>query len=454
MSTVEWLPNAPAGNVLFRDMDVATSVLVRNVPKLKVESGRMCVFGRLFSVRDFGAKGDGVTKDTAAIQRAVDAASAAGGGEVYFGAGTYLSGSVFLKSNVDFHLSAGAVLKGSPDKEDYNAADVCPQNRTSRKESSFGAHLLLCIEQENVTVRGPGRIDGNSASFLVNPKTGKGWGYDPKCFWKGQSDIPWRPSQMLYFVESRNVRVTDLTLRNSPYWTCFLHGCTGVSIRGLDISTFRLPIHTHNGDGIDIDCCQYVTVSDCRISTADDCITLRASGSRLKRQQDCAYIAIANCVLSTPCNGVRVGVGDGRIHDATFDNIVVHDTRTAIDIVSSWSKASRGVDIQDLRFSNMQIDCCDFLHLYPKYAKDRVIRNVTFSGVTGRTLISSFASGTDEVPLRGIRFKDVELTHGTILRHAEDVKFEGGTFTVVTPTSEEEAAREAFRRRHAQEMRK
>ena len=303
---------------------------------------------------------------------------------------------------------------------------------------------MLCIEKSNVTVRGPGAIDGNSMAFIVDEK-GRPWP-------RGQAGIPWRPSQMLYFVESRNVRVQDMTLRDSPYWTCFLHGCTGVAVRGLDISTRRLPIHTHNGDGIDIDCCQHVTVSDCRISTADDCITLRASGARLKRQQDCSYISIANCVLSSPCNGVRVGVGDGRIHHATFDNLVIHDTRTAIDVVSSWSRQSRGVDIHDIRFSNMQIDCCDFLHLYPNFAKRRVIRDITFCGVTGRTLIPSLASGTEEAPLRGIRFKDVELPHGTILRHAKDVVFDGGTFAAVSLTKAQEADREAFRRLHAQKM--
>ncbi len=397
-----------------------------------------------FNVREFGAKGDGRTKDTAAIQSAIDAAEKAGGGTVEVPAGVYLTGSIFLKDNIDLHIGAGATLKGSPDKADYNAADVCPQNGVCLPESSFGAHLVLCIEKSNVTVRGPGAIDGNSMAFIVDEK-GRPWP-------RGQAGIPWRPSQMLYFVESRNVRVTDLTLRDSPYWSCFLHGCTGVSIRGLDISTLRLPIHTHNGDGIDIDCCQYVTVSDCRISTADDCITLRASGSRLKRRQDCAYVAIANCVLSTPCNGVRVGVGDGRIHDATFDNIVVYDTRTAIDIVSSWSKASRGVDIQNLRFSNMQIDCCDFLHFYPRYAKDRIMSDVTFSGITGKTLIPSVVSGAAESPLRRIRFKDVELTHGTILRHAEDVAFEGGTFAAVSLTKEEEAERDKLRQLHKRKM--
>ena len=403
-----------------------------------------CADAAVFDVREFGAKGDGAAKDTAAIQAAIDAAERAGGGTVEVPAGVYLTGSIFLKDNIDFHIGAGATLKGSPDKADYNAVDVCPQNGVCPSESSFGAHLILCIEKENVTVRGPGRIDGNSMAFLVDANG---------CAWpRGQAGIPWRPSQMLYFVESRNVRVTDLSLVDSPYWSCFLHGCTGVCVRGLDVSTRRLPIHTHNGDGIDIDCCQYVTVSDCRISTADDCITLRASGSRLKRQQDCAYVTVANCVLSTPCNAVRVGVGDGRIHDAAFDNIVVYDTRTAIDIVSSWSKSSRGVDIEGLRFSNWRIDCCDFLHFYPNFAKDRIMRDVTFAGVTGKTLIPSLVSGAEGSPLRRIRFRDVELPHGTILRHAEDVEFVGGNFRTVVFTKDEEAAREKFRRRRAGEM--
>ena len=92
----------------------------------------LCVAGvvsaRTFDVTEFGAKGDGAAKDTAAVQRAVDAASAAGGGEVLLPKGTYLCGSVFLKSGVDFHLAEGATLKGSPDPADYNALDVAPQN--------------------------------------------------------------------------------------------------------------------------------------------------------------------------------------------------------------------------------------------------------------------------------------------------------------------------------------
>ncbi|MBQ6108817.1 MAG: hypothetical protein IJK97_11460, partial [Thermoguttaceae bacterium] len=170
-----------------------------------------------FNVRAFGAVGDGVTKDTLALQKAIDACTASGGGTVVVPPGTYLTGSIFLKSNVDFYLMQGATLLGSPDKEDYNAVDVCPQNAAFKNESSSGAHLILCIEQKNVTLRGPGCVDGNGSKFTIDPN---GVPYP------AQDKIPWRVSQMVYFVECENVRVQDVELANSSYWTSFYHGCT------------------------------------------------------------------------------------------------------------------------------------------------------------------------------------------------------------------------------------
>ncbi len=329
--------------------------------------------GSNFNVRSFGAKGDGKTKDTIAIQKTIDACTAAGGGTVVVPPGTYMTGSIFLKNNVDFYIMSGATLLGSPNKEDYNKLDICPQNSGSTNESSFGAHLILCIEQKNVTLRGPGIVDGNSMKFMVDEK---GVPYP------GQNKIPWRPSQMLYFVESDHIRVQDIQLLNSTYWTSFYHGCTHVFIRGVKIKNSRLP-HTYNGDGIDIDCCEYVSISNCQIDSADDCITLRGNDKKLKTRRPCRFVTITNCAVSTPCNCFRFGVGDGQVNHIAVSNIVIENSRTAFNFVSSWNKDGRGVDMHDILISNVVVDCQILIHMYYKYATKTLFNNISLNGISG-----------------------------------------------------------------------
>ena len=387
--------------------------------------------GAVFDVQTFGAKGDGVAKDTAAIQRAIDAATAAGGGTVRLGAGTYLSGSIYLKSNVDFFLDHGATLKGSPDKEDYNAVDVCPQNAASKAESASGAHLVLCIEQTNVTVRGTGRIEGNSPAFLVGPD-GKNWpGYAAK--------IPWRPSQMVFFVECDSIRLEGVSLIDSPYWSCFLHGCTRVTVRNLLIRTRREPVHTHNGDGLDIDCCEDVEVTGCDIDTADDCITLRANVSRLKRPRPCRNVRISDCRLSSPCNGVRLGVGGGKVQDAVLRNLTVRDTRTAVDFVSSWSRSGEGVSFENVLFENMDVECRLFCRIYPRYCRNAYFKGIRFARVKGVAQMPSWVTGRRDRPVDDVTFEDVSLPQGVKVHNA-GVTIKGGTLQRLTPTPEEAAA--------------
>ena len=112
------------------------------------------------NVRDFGAVGDGITKDTAAVQQAIDQ-----GGTVYFPAGIYLCGSLYLRSHTTLELENGAVILGSPDPEDYNQPDFCPQNSVCLPEKAFGAHLIIALEVNHVVIRG-GKIDGNRSAFF------------------------------------------------------------------------------------------------------------------------------------------------------------------------------------------------------------------------------------------------------------------------------------------------
>lgn len=362
--------------------------------------------GAVYDVRDYGAKGDGVTKDTAAVQRAVDAA-AAGGGEVLLPRGTYLCGSVFLKSGVDFHLAEGAVLKGSPDPADYNALDVAPQNwgRLGAGDNVSGGHLLLCIEQENVTLRGPGKVDGNVGAFLKLPD-----GSHPPT----KLAIPWRPAQMVWFVESRKVVIRDIELADAPYWSCFVYGCEDVTVSNAYIHTVRKP-HTYNGDGLDIDSSRRVRVTGCRISTADDSITLRAAGQKhLKKDGPCAEVTVSDCTLSSDCNAIRLGVGNGVVRDCSFSDIRIVDTRYAVNAVGSWASVpERGVDIRNISFDGLDIDAKAFCKFYYRNATNSVFDGISFRHVRGKVHGPSVFLDTPERPFRNLRFDDVRITGET-----------------------------------------
>ena len=349
------------------------------------------------NVRDFGAAGDGIRKDTGAIQQAIDA-----GGTVYFPPGIYLTGTLYLRSGGGLELAPGAVILASPDPADYNSDDFVPQNETCPREHVSGAHLIVAVEQENIFIRGYGRIDGARQHFMNRERK-----VDPVHF-----EFPdWRPAQMIYFCECRNVFLSGCEYWNSPYWTILLHGCVNADIRGLTIYNDR---RTLNGDGLDIDCCRDVCVDGCRIDTGDDCITLRGNSFPLKNKQPCERVTISNCILRTRCNAIRIGVGDGIVRNCLFSNIICHDTRTAVCIVSSYS-AGKSVEISNIGFSNLQIQASRVFSIktwllgpLPDHS-GKTIRNISFNQVRGSCTCGSLIVGNAGCPIRSVSFHDVRL---------------------------------------------
>ena len=347
------------------------------------------------NVRDFGAVGDGMTKDTAAVQKAIDA-----GGMVYFPPGTYLCGTLYLKSHGGLYLEAGATLLASPDREDYNADDFCVQNSFSVKEQASGGHFIAALEQENVYIEGPGRIDGNRKAFYEVPE-------DWTKIWS--STIAWRPGQMVYFCECTNVRIKDVELYHAPYWTCFLHGCENVQVTGLHI--FNHP-YTRNGDGLDIDCCRFVTVSDCVIDSGDDCITLRGNDKKLKVKRACEFITITNCVLRTICNSFRIGVGAGIIRNAVISNCVIHDARMGITLCSKYGPVA-GTLLENIQFENIRINAqLPIALLINAWGNGngpamQPIRDISFHHIRGEGCSSIRVIGYSEGDIRDISFSDV-----------------------------------------------
>jgi len=224
---------------------------------------------------------------------------------------------------------------------------------------------------------------------------------------------------MLFFCESENVTIADVELLESPYWCCFLHGCEHAEIRGVRIKNHRM---TPNSDGIDLDCCRFVTVSDCRIDSGDDSITLRASTAPLKKPRPCEKICVTNCVLSSPCQAIRVGVGDGLIRDAVFSNLAIYDTRSGIQLVSRYSSASAGVTIENLLFDNIVMKCRRPLAVLsdvrgPRDEEAKPIRGIVFRGIRAEGDRSCFFEANRRGDVSDLTLDRVDLT----LRGGDDI---------------------------------
>jgi polygalacturonase len=247
------------------------------------------------NVRDFGAVGDGTQLDTKALQAAIDGCARAGGGTVRFPPGTYLSGTLFLKSNLVLHLEAGATLLGSRNLADY--PPTIPAIR-SFTDNYTERSLLYGENLERIALEGRGTIDGQGAAF------------------KGPYKV--RP-YLIRMIGCRDVAVQDLTLKDSPMWVQHYLACDGVRIDGL---TVRSRCNANN-DGIDIDGCERVTIANCNIGSGDDAIVLKSTLDRA-----CRNVAITNCLLSSDCNALKLGTeSNGGFENIAISNCTIYDTR-------------------------------------------------------------------------------------------------------------------------------
>ena len=385
---------------------------------------RACVRERCGYVTEDGAVGDGVADDTAAIQRTIDRIASAGGGTVELPAGRYVSGSLYLKDDIDFHLAEGAMLLASTNRLAYNAWDVCPQNTTNAVEASWGAHLILCIGRKNVTVRGPGTVCGNSSAFTVSS--------DGRAL--GQREIAWRVSQMIYFVDSENIRLENLDLVDASYWSCFLHGCRDVKVRGLDIRTDRVR-HTMSGDGLDIDCCQDVEVSGCRIDTADDAIAVRANDRCFGGRRPCTRVSVHDCELSGAPDGIRIGVGCGLVEDVSFRDLKISACTWAVKFSPSWQKGS-GTTIRNVRFENIDAEAACFCEI--ERTRTNELAHIVFRNVKARASYPSYVLGFDAAhPAEDVLFENVDSDRPLVRIDTARVEVRGGSFPSLALTRDE-----------------
>jgi polygalacturonase len=296
---------------------------------------------RLYDVRSLGASGTGKTLDTAVLNRAIDTCSASGGGVVYLAPGSYLTGTVVLKSNVTLYLEAGATLLGSTDIRDYSGSP------TSVRSDVTGKHLILARNAENIGLAGPGRIDGQGKAFWQ--PSGKA-PMAPENAWRDAVHNQWkpaadstgrqqRPSPMIELVDCRHVRIQDVRIENAAGWTLRPINCDEVTIRGIRIWN---PTHGPNTDGIDPTGCRNVFISNCSIDTGDDNICLKSENPYGGEVRVSKNITITNCVLSGGCNGLKFGTATR----GGFENVVLSNCVIFNDDVPVQERLITGIAIE------------------------------------------------------------------------------------------------------------
>jgi len=272
----------------------------------------------VFDVRDYGAKADGVTLCTTAIQKAMDACAAGGGGTVLLAGGKFLSGTVYLRSHVTLRIEAGATLLGSTNIAHY--PDNIPAIR-SYTDKYVKQSLIAGENLENIGITGRGLIDGQGRSFKIKDRK------------RPYENRPY----LIRLVNCRDVLVEGVRLQHSAMWMQHYLGCERVTMRGVHVWNFG----NANNDGLDLDGCKDCTVSQCVFESDDDAITLKSTFER-----PCDSITISDCIARSHCNAIKMGTeSNGGFKNITIANCVVTSAHDA-NVTYGHTRGISGISLE------------------------------------------------------------------------------------------------------------
>jgi len=378
-----------------------------------------------FNIDAFGAVADGKTINTKAIQAAVDACAAAGGGTVLVPAGVYRSGPIMLRDNIEFRLGPGSLIRGSRNMADYPCLDF---KARGYHIDFFHASLLTGIGLKNVSITGSGAMDGE----------GDVW-------WRARDEkqlAHGRPF-MIYLCDCDHAVIQGVELRNSPCWTILPLMCRDLVIDGVTILNPWKPYF--NCDGINPHSCRDVRITNCFLDTGDDGITLKSVPEWFVVNKDlktdyagkhipCENIVISNCIVRHAHGGVTLGAEViGGIRNVAISNCVFEGTRAGIRINRyPWP----GGYVENVRVDNVVMRRVGWVfdiksHFDPAKMEDGpgredtpVYRSIHFSNITAtQAQVACEAWGLPEMPIRDLSFSNVriEADMGFDLRDADNV---------------------------------
>lgn len=331
---------------------------------------------RIFNINKYGAKNDGKTINTKAIQRAIDACTRKGGGKVVISEGDYVTGTIVLKSNVILEIFKGARLLGSLSLADY-PNKVEGMRSIMRDVHKYSQSLIYAEKATNIGICGEGEIyfRGEKANFPGQETIG------------GIKDRPFG----IRMIQCSNIVIKDITLRNSAAWMQNYLCCDNLIFDNMTV----LNHGNYNNDGIDPDGCSNVIIRNCHISSEDDTLCLKTAGGRA-----CENILIENCVLYSTCNAFKFGTDThGNFRNIIGQKLTLGGFPDKSDSFRGRGDCSTGItietvdggNIENIMIENVNIDrarCPIFLYIADRsrtldgtkvpagYMKDIVIRNV------------------------------------------------------------------------------
>ena len=390
----------------------------------------------VYNVKDYGAKGDGKTLDHQAINRAIDACTNAGGGQVLLPAGQYLCGSIRLKSNVDLHLTAGATILAAPSgMHAYDEAEPWVGEQYQDGGHTFFHNSLIWAEgQENISITGRGRIDGDGLTKrdlenegdIIEGNVGTG-------------------DKSIALKLCRNVLIRDITIFRGGHFAIIVTGCSNGTIDNVTIDT--------NRDGIDVDCCKYFTISNTKVNSPNDDAIVLKSSLALKEPVACEHVLITNCIVSgcqlgSLLDGTykpkKPGWGCGRIKLGTESNGGYRNI-TISNCTFFWSSGLAFEEVDQGMMENVVVTniSMNHTHHYPIYittgcrnrgpksvvepsrARDIYINNVVADNVDSMSGI--IVTGMEGAPIQNVSLTDIRIRYQGGGKHLDKPYPEQGT---------------------------
>ena len=357
--------------------------------------------GSDYNVEDFGAIADGKTVNTEAIQNAIDAAFENGGGKVVVPPGTFVSGTIFLKSNVNFHVELGATLLGSPNLDDYTELSW------GHNKDRQPWHLIYADSVTNIAITGEGTIDGNGEYFWEEyEKDEKGNMVVPRWIKAKEHKI----SPLIDINNSENITIKDVTVKTGGGWNIHLFNSNVAKITGVRVIN---NIYSPNSDGIDLTGCSDVVISDCFIKTCDDAIVVKTVADSNESER----ISVANCVMETLCVGIKLGAGESYkdMRDINFSNCIFNGTSRFFGLYSKNGAVIENVVVNNLTGNtNAKLVYNRPIQLMVEKNRNGVvggIRNVIISNVAIHTEGRIMMTCDPEGFMEDIYFRDVIMTY-------------------------------------------